>query len=39
MDGWREKVAVESVESQVVLVVGVHLPHFVEQDHKLYRIS
>ena len=36
MDPGREKVFVQGVEAQVVLVIRVPLPHLVKEDHKLH---
>ena len=38
VDRWGEKMAVQGVEAQVVLVVWVVLPDPVQQDHKPHRV-
>lgn len=38
MDTLWQMVAVQVVESQVVLVVRMELPHFMQHDNKLQRV-
>lgn len=38
MDSFWKKMAVQGVKAQVVLVVGMHLPHFVQDDSKLQSV-